>query len=91
MPQDRISDLKKKRQREKEMDAIESSVSSKDEAPYKAARERLAKQQVAPLGQARMASPEGFSRLSSQSANYVQPLYKRLDTPLAPTPEPQIR
>jgi hypothetical protein len=47
MPQDPIGDLRKKRQREqreKEMDAIKTSPSSKDEAPYKAARERLSKQ-----------------------------------------------
>jgi hypothetical protein len=127
MPQD---DLKKKKQREKEMDAIKTSPSSKDEAPYKAARERLNKQASDSTPDYRNMSKvrknatakdsadykSGFEKaasgraenfpnraekygqneaarrgLSSQSANYVQPLYKRLDTPLAPTPEPQIR
>jgi hypothetical protein len=40
--------------------------------------------------QARPSSYERPSTLSSPSQNYVQPLYKRLDTPLAPTPEPQV-
>jgi hypothetical protein len=44
MPQDRIGDLKKKRQLEKEIDAIKTSPSSKEESPYKVARERLNKQ-----------------------------------------------
>ena len=102
MAQDPIGDLRKKRQREQQ----EKEISRyQDDAPYKSARERLAKGpsmsdnkkgtregQAAPSEQARPSSSnEGLSRLSAQSANYVQPLYKRLDTPLAPTPEPQIR
>ncbi len=105
MPQDRIEDLKKKRQREKEMDAIESSISSKDNAAYKSARERVAKGpnmsdnkkgtiegQAVPSGQARFSSSnKGLSRLSAQSANYSQqPIYKRPDKPLANTPEPKM-
>ena len=99
MPQDRIGDLKKKRQQEKEISRYQ------DDAPYKAARERLGigpimsdnkkgtrEGQAAPSGQARPSSSnEGFSRLSAQSAdhNRKQEYLERPDTPLAATPEPK--
>ena len=84
MPQDRIGDLKKKRQQEKELDAIRASKTSKYNEVYKSALGRLER------GELNDYQINALSRLSAQSADHRQqaPL-ERPDTPLAATPEPK--
>ena len=96
MPQD---DLKKKKQNGdpvpdyRNMSKVRKNATAKDSADYKSGFERASSGRAEnfPNRAEKYGQNEAARRgLSAQSANYVQPLYKRLDTPLAPTPEPQV-
>ena len=96
MPQD---DLKKKKQNGdpvpdyRNMSKVRKNATAKDSADYKSGFERASSGRAEnfPNRAEKYGQNEAARRgLSSPSQNYIQPLYKRIDTPLAPTPEPQV-
>ena len=99
MPQD---ELKKKKQNDdpkpdyRNMSKVRKNTTAKDSADYRSGFQKASSgraenfpNRAEKYGQ-NEAARRGLTGLSSPSQNYVQPLYKRLDTPLAPTPEPQV-